>query len=117
MPFTMTPIAQVERDVPVRVPQESGGHETHVIRVTYRLLPVSEQKETREAQQAGDLPDDDLMHRDIVTIRDLLSADGKTLTYSPEVLDQLLDMPHARPALIRGWREVQANREVETGKN
>lgn len=118
MAIKLAPVAQVEREVRIDVPREKGGFDTQTIRVTYKLLSVAELRETYETQRDGDdLSDDDLIHRDVLDVRGVKGEDGKDVAFSAELLSALMNTVYIRPEIIRGWQEVQNNRQENAEKN
>lgn len=115
--LTLKEIPDVAIDVPIDVPGDDGTATQSTITVRYKLRKVSETKAMFAAPEDERPDDDTLMQRDIVDIQNVKDADGNALEFSPELLAQLMDLPYVRPALIRGWMDVQSNRAAHAEKN
>jgi hypothetical protein len=86
---------EVEAQVPV-----DGGHERQSMRVTYRVIPV---EEADAADLGGREGTDALLDRIVVRIDDLVDPDGKPVEWNDRVRAQVLRLPYARLALVRGY--------------
>lgn len=113
--FKIKSVPDVEVDVPIQVPGDDGQEAS--LKVRYRLLSVSEAKAVFEAPDDEKLGDDELMERDIVDIQGAADADGKPLPFDKELLHRLMDLNYVRPALVKGWLDVQSNRAQHAEKN
>ena len=115
--FKLKKIPDVTLEVPIDVPGDHGKSSRHTIRVKYRLLSVTEQKEVFEAPDHQRPTDDALMARDVLDILDVKDEAGEPMAYSEELLEQMMDIPYVRASLVKGWLRAQAGAPESAEKN
>ena len=101
------PAAAYEVKVDVPVPQPAGGSVPASYRGWFRIPPRSrilQMSSRTEARDTGQRTDDaDLIREYIVGWQDLEDHQGRTLDFSREVLEQLLDLPYWTAATARAF--------------
>lgn len=85
--------------VPVMVPSD-GGHREESLKTRYRVLS-NDQAESFQLNTTEGLMG--FLKETIVSLDDLVDAAGKPVAYSLDVRDQVLGLPYARLALLRGY--------------
>lgn len=102
--FKIADKPQFTHDVPIMVPadmnSDGGGHQEHILRTTFKVLPISE-------ASAFDLNLADgttgFLKAVIVRFDDVVDGDGKPQTYSEELRDQLIDFHYVRAGLVNAY--------------
>lgn len=88
-------------DVDVKVPVD-GGFETQSLKATFRVLDDDVLKaadfDTFDGQK-------EFLRLALVQLDDLQDEAGKPLPYNDKLRDQILGLPYARTALLRGYTE------------
>lgn len=88
-------------DVEAAVPVD-GGFEYQTFKVTYRVVPVA----VSDHVDLGSIPkSDEFLHKILANMDGLGDADGNPIAYNDAVRDQVLLLPYARIAIIRGYFE------------
>lgn len=79
-----------------------GGHREDTFKCRFRVV--------EDDESAGFTVDAVKTHlrRLIVSMEDLADENGKPIPYSDEVRDRVLNLPHARIALLRAYRDAFA---------
>lgn len=97
--FTVTNDPQFTHDVKVQVPVD-GGHKEETFKTRFRVIPIEELDDlsSLEGQKLA-------LKRVIVSMSDLVDNEGKEVSYSDELRDQLIGVPYVRLSLIRTYRE------------
>lgn len=85
-------------DVSVFTPVD-GGHREEKIKVTYRVIPTEEAAKFGDDEQGSR----DFLRRVVKRIDDLADENDKPISWSDEVRELLLSMPHVRLALAAGY--------------
>lgn len=89
------------RTVEVKVPKGSD-FEIQTFKATFQVV-----EETEDAITVGDtVALNDMLRERIVSMADLEDADGKTITYSKAVRDQVLSLPYVRLALMATYNKA-----------
>lgn len=89
--FTHTVTAMVPVD---------GGHERQDFKVTFQAMETDEIGKLDLADAAAST---EFLRRVVVGLGDIAGADGKPLTYSDKVRDQVIGMLWARRAIVAGY--------------
>lgn len=97
MALRITARPKFRAEITATVPTESGGTESQTFSVLYRLA-----SDSRAALQTPE--EQDAFLRDIIaSIDDLADEEGKPLRYDEEVREQVLALPWAQIAILRGY--------------
>lgn len=126
--FAFKRIPDVTLDVEVNVPGLPGKAKLPTLKVKYRLLSVSEQKEVFEAPADQQPSDDDLIARDLLDfpggitwqdVDDDGNPNGKPYQreFSQDLLAELMDIGYMREALVKGWLRAQSGAAQARQKN
>lgn len=84
----------VKRDVDIEVPADGAKSEKAVLKITFNLL----------RQQTGEAPyTKEFFTKRIQNVEDYLDEDGKQITFSPEVLDDLLSEEFVLASVSKHW--------------
>jgi succinyl-CoA synthetase beta subunit len=108
MAFKIDAKPTFRRTVVVRIP-DGGAAREETLQATFNVLSTDEMEELDVNTVGGS---SDFLRRAIVRLDDLADANGKAVEYTEAVLNQVLQMPHARLALARTYmRELLKERE------
>ncbi|GAB4184249.1 MAG: hypothetical protein OHK0024_24420 [Thalassobaculales bacterium] len=118
--FTVRPEITYERRVDVEIPstKRPGHFDTESFYATFRTLPVDRAQEIAAAYSAAPGAGstdyvNDLMHEVVVDWREVQDEQGGRLPFSTEALDQLLQVPFARAALMQAYIDSLSGRAVK----
>lgn len=85
----------VTADVPI-----DGGFAKQTFGVTYRLIESEKAEEFDLSTRQGS---DEFLRAIIAELHDLVDANKNTIPYSDAVRDQVIGLPWARRAIVRGY--------------
>lgn len=100
MSFVLAPRNEIKSRVALSIPGDFGKTEKAHIEVTWKRLPVSDKKAITEEFQAGTLNDEDALDRLILNIGGCQTPEGEKITYTSDLLIQLLEEDYIRKALV-----------------
>lgn len=86
-----------------------GGYQSQSFRVTYRVVEGEEFERFDLNSRQGST---EFLCRIIVTMDDLVDANRNPIHYSDAVRDQVIRLPWARRAIVRGYFDA-LNKEAE----
>ncbi|WP_322528989.1 hypothetical protein R5R73_04940 [Salinicola sp. LHM] len=114
--FQIQSITDIVVPVTIEVP---GAKEPSTIRARWRLNSVSKTQEIVQAQRDKENPltDDQLVEQDLLGLEDVTDADGNPVSFSTELVAQLMDIPYVRRPLVLSWFQAQAGRGEAAAKN
>lgn len=117
---------EISWPVEVTVPQDGGTVSTEHFSVRFRLLPHSKVAEILGLDAdptAGDFSQTmarktldgpvSLLREVVVGVEGIADASGQPLDFSPEVRDQMIDMPFVRKALLTAYRRCADGASVK----
>lgn len=87
--------ARLRAQVPV-----DGGTREEPFKATFRVLGNERVEDFDLESKSGT---DEFLRAVIVELHELADAEGHPLAYSDDVRDQIINIPYARTALIRGY--------------
>lgn len=105
--FTITDDPQFEEDVTVETPNGTGWI-TQKLRTRFRVLPLDEVTALDQGDGTGKAGIEAILERAVVGFRDLTDESGSTLDGFAEWRGKLLQLPHVRMALLRGYSTAVA---------
>lgn len=99
--FIVSTSPQFTHTVEVLVPID-GGHEKQSFKATFRVMPATEDEESRHDLNTT-VGSTTFLREAVVSMSELENAEGEQLEYSDKVRDQLLAVPYVRTALARAY--------------
>lgn len=96
MAFILADRATITTRVEIGIPLDLGKIEKAYLDVTWKRQSVSEKKAHTEKLRAGDIKDDEIITQLITNIEGAKDENGTELTFSPELLAQLLEIDYVR---------------------
>lgn len=109
MAFIVKDVPEITVDVEIRQP---GRAEPDVFQATWKLHKRDARRAREEEMRNGDLSDEQLIERDLVSISEVRNEAGEPLTAL-----QLLQYAHVERPLILSWFKAQECREASAQKN
>ncbi len=106
--FTITARPTFRRDVTIHTP-DGDGFKQESVKATYRVLPADEIEKHNLDTAAGT---SDFLRAAIVRLDDVADANGQTIEYSEQLLEQAIAWPHVRMALSMTYFEEIAKARV-----
>lgn len=128
MAYVFKRIPDVTKDVPVDVPDLPKNAKRPTLRVRYRLLSHEELRAFYDTKPENQIGDDELMARDILDFPGGITWQeedehgnhvGKPYQreFSPEFLDEMMNITFMRDALVLGWLTAQKALPESAEKN
>ena len=117
MSFKIKSVNSIKEKVIIREPRDLGRSKQCDIVVEFKKPSVSEAKQILEDSSNGEINDDQVLHDNIMNVEGLLDEDGAKITYSTDILPELLEMEYVRRPLIKKFMEVIVGREALKAKN
>ncbi|MBB3142828.1 hypothetical protein [Halomonas organivorans] len=114
MTFVLKQIPDITVPVTVQVP---GDDEPSTIHARWRLHPVSKTREIFEQQRDGKLDDDALVAQDLLGLEGIKDEKGKDVSFSQDLVAQLMETPYVRRPLVLSWYAAQEGRAQAAAKN
>ena len=100
--FKLNPNPAFMREVKVKVPAD-GGFRDESFKARFRVISSAEAAafdlDSGESSTA-------FLQAVVTGLEDIVAEDGKALSYSDELRDRVIDIPHARIALARTYFEA-----------
>lgn len=112
--FVPKAIPEITVPVTVHVP---GDDEPTTFQATWCLHPVSKAREIMEQQRQGELDDDALVHQDLRGLKGIGDASGNERAFTPELINELLEIPYVRRPLVMSWFAAQNGHAEAAAKN
>lgn len=110
--FKLSTKTSYNRKINIKVPLDLGKFDKASFIVEFRLVPVSEIKDTLERAKNQELTDEDILKQNILGWEGVSDAEGESLPFTDNNLDQLLDIPYVRKPLMDALMEDMLGKEV-----
>lgn len=114
MAFICKEITDITVPVTVYTPGDDEPSEFHA---RWRLHPWEVTKERREAMNAGEVTDEQVVADDLLELLDVLDADGNAITDSAELRQWMMSQTWVRRPLLASWFVAQSGYVKEAAKN
>ena len=99
--FKITKNPTFTHTVPVRVPVD-GGFENESMKVKFKLLDDDVMATYNTSTMQGQK---DFLDAAIVSISDLVDAENKPVDFNDKIKKQIIGLPYARNALLKGYTD------------
>lgn len=106
--FTRAQLKTVWWPVTVGVPKDGGGVTRHTFEAELEILRQSE----FDAVYGNGGNDRDLVRRVLRNWRKYGDENGSEIEFSPEALDEAIDVPYVRAALVTAYLQASSGREA-----
>jgi hypothetical protein len=100
--FTIAEDPQFYEEVTVETP-DGTGWTTQKLRTLFRVLPLDEVTALDQGDGTGRVGVEAILERAVLGFRDLVDEKGKPLDGFGDWRGKLLQLPHVRMALLRGY--------------
>lgn len=94
-----------KRIISVNVPLDMGKSEKQTFNMEFRRLSVTETKELVEEAQSAGVSDEDMIKRYAVGWDGIKDEDGNDLDFTAKNLEELMDIPYVRKAIMQAFVE------------
>jgi hypothetical protein len=110
--FKLSTKTSYKRKINIRIPLDLGKVDKASFVVEFRLLPVSEIKDTLEQAKNQDLTDEDILQQNILGWSGVCDDSGEEMPFTDDNLELILDISYVRKPLMDALMEDMLGKEV-----